>query len=42
MQSHIQWVSSPFSRAKRPEGIANHSPPSNSEVKNMWMDATHP
>jgi len=42
MQSHFQCVLSPFPGLKRPEGKANHSPQSNSEVKNMWMDATHP
>ena len=30
-----------FSGVKRPESKANHPPQSNSQVKNMWMDATH-
>jgi hypothetical protein len=42
-QSHIQWVSAALVPGiKRQEREADHSPPSNTEVKNAWSYTSTP
>jgi hypothetical protein len=42
-QSSIQWVPGELSLGvKRPEREADHSPPSNAEVKNAWSYTSTP